>query len=344
MVLLVAFIVFAGSPRWSFRRLGTDLVPDLAQGEFAFQLRLPEGTTLEATAETVDRIEAMLVDDPAFASVFSMVGSLPSAASGRRTLGENLAQINFRLPDDADADVEAAAVGRVRAAIARFPRAEAELVRPAVLSVRPPIAVQIFSDNLAELDQAAANGATALEEPARGPRTWPPPRSPGAPRSWSSSTGSGPPPSAFRPRMWAPQCAPRSAATWSASSARARSVSTSGCGPRERFRSLASEVQALRIILPGGTAVPVSAVADVVIGRGPAAIYRVRRRAGRRGHRPADDRDLGGGLDAVDARRGEPGLPAGRRGRARGPERRARGLVSTACGWPWRWPSSWSTS
>ncbi len=71
-----------------------------------------------------------------------------------------------QLPDGAetDAEDEAAAVDRVRTAIARFPRAEAELVRPAVLSVRPPIAVQIFSDNLVELDQAAETVRKALED------------------------------------------------------------------------------------------------------------------------------------------------------------------------------------
>jgi len=123
LVLAVALVLFVLSVAY-IPRLGTDLVPDLAQGEFAFQLRLPEGTTLAATAETVDRIEAMLIGDPSFASVFSMVGSLPSAASGRRTLGENLAQINIRMTTGADADDEAAAVARVRSTIALFPRAE----------------------------------------------------------------------------------------------------------------------------------------------------------------------------------------------------------------------------
>ena len=41
--------------------LGTNLVPDLAQGEFAFRVRLPEGSTLESSAETIGRVEDRLI-------------------------------------------------------------------------------------------------------------------------------------------------------------------------------------------------------------------------------------------------------------------------------------------
>jgi HAE1 family hydrophobic/amphiphilic exporter-1 len=81
----------------------------------------------------------------------------------------------------------------------------------------------------------------------------------------------------------------------------------------ERFRSLASGVQALRIILPDGTTVPVSAVAEVVTGRGPAAIYR------HTGARVAEitalptTRDLGGALTAVNAAVARLQLPRGAR-------------------------------
>jgi HAE1 family hydrophobic/amphiphilic exporter-1 len=313
IVLAAAVVVFAASVM-VIPRLGTDLVPDLAQGEFAFQLRLPEGSTLEATAELVDRIEAMLVDDSAFASIFSMVGSLPSTASGRLTLGENLAQINFRMHADADADAdnEAAAVIRVREAIARFPRAESELVRPAVLSVRPPIAVQIFSDNLIELDQASEAVRKALEELAE-VRDVATTSEPGSPEILVELD---------RERAAALGVSAEDVGAAMRTKIRGDVVGEFREGEEridirlragERFRSLASGVQALRIILPGGTTVPVSAVAEVVTGRGPAAIYRYS------GARVAEvtalptTRDLGGALTAVNAAVSRLVLPAGAR-------------------------------
>jgi HAE1 family hydrophobic/amphiphilic exporter-1 len=311
MVLGAAIAVFAASVM-VIPTLGTDLVPDLAQGEFAFQLRLPEGSTLEATAELVDRIEAMLVEDPAFASIFSMVGSLPSSASGRLTLGENLAQINFRMDADADADDERAAVIRVREAIARFPRAESELVRPAVLSVRPPIAVQIFSDNLVELDRASEAVRKTLED---------------LPEVRDVATTSEPGSPEILVELDRERAAALGVSAEDVGAAMRTKIRGDVVGEfregeeridirlraGERFRSLASGVQALRIILPGGTTVPVSAVAEVVVGRGPAAIYRYS------GARVAEvtalptTRDLGGALSAVNDAVSRLVLPAGAR-------------------------------
>ena len=311
IIVFAAIAAFAASVL-VIPTLGTDLVPDLSQGEFAFQIHLPEGTTLEATAETVDRIEDMLVEDPAFASVFSMVGSLPSAASGRRTLGENLAQINFRMATERNAEDEGAAVDRVRRVIARFPRAEAELVRPAVLSVRPPIAVQIFSDNLIELDLAAEKVRQALDD---------------LPEVRDVATTSEPGSPEILVELDRERAAALGVSAEDVGSALRTKIRGDVVGEfregeeridirlraGERFRSLASGVQALRIILPGGTTVPVSAVANVVTGRGPAAIYRYS------GARVAEvtalptTRDLGRALDAVNAAVSRLVLPPGAR-------------------------------
>jgi HAE1 family hydrophobic/amphiphilic exporter-1 len=143
--------------------LGTNLVPDLSQGEFAFRLHLAEGATLESSGEIVKQIEDRLRREGQFSRIFSVVGSLPSSASGRQTMGENLAQINFVLPAGAGADEEAYAIERTRTLLALFPSVEAELVHPAVLSVTPPVAVNVFSDDLATLDTAAVLIAERLQ-------------------------------------------------------------------------------------------------------------------------------------------------------------------------------------
>jgi HAE1 family hydrophobic/amphiphilic exporter-1 len=293
-------------------RLGTDLVPDLAQGEFAFQLRLPEGTTLDATAEAVARIEDMLVNDPAFSSVFTMVGSLPSAASGRRTLGENLAQINFRMAEAAGAIDEGAAVARVRAALTRFPHAEAELVRPAVLSVSPPIEVQIFSDDLAELDLASEEVRLTLA---------------GLPEVRDVATTSEPGSPEILVELDREKAAAIGVSAEEVGAAMRTKIRGDVVGEfregeqridirlraGERFRAFASGVQSLRIVLPGGTSVPVSAVAKVVVGRGPAAIYRLSgARVAEVTARPTT-RDLGGALTAVNNAVSKLTLPRGAR-------------------------------
>ena len=58
---------------------------------------------------------------------------------------------------------EAAAVQHVREVLSRFAQVEAELVRPSVLAVRPPVAVNIFSEDLEALELAAAATAQRIE-------------------------------------------------------------------------------------------------------------------------------------------------------------------------------------
>ena len=159
-VLPVAFGLFLLSAA-ALRTLGTDLVPDLALGQFAFKLRAPEGTTLETTADVVSRIERAVARDSRLERVFSVVGSVPSTASGRQTVGENLAQIDFVMKGEASQADEEEVVGRVREVLSRFPSIDTELVHPSVLTVRPPVAVRIFANDLVALDDAAGMIANA---------------------------------------------------------------------------------------------------------------------------------------------------------------------------------------
>jgi HAE1 family hydrophobic/amphiphilic exporter-1 len=213
---------------------------------------------------------------------------------------------------ESSADDEGAAVDRVRRVIARFPRSEAELVRPAVLSVRPPIAVQIFSDNLIELDLAAEAVRQALEDLPE-VRDVASTSEPGSPeilveldreRAAALGVSAEDVGSALRTKI-------RGDVVGEFREGEERIDIRLRAG--ERFRSLASGVQALRIILPGGTTIPVSAVAKVVTGRGPAAIYRYS------GARVAEvtalptTRDLGRALDAVNAAVSRLVLPPGAR-------------------------------
>jgi HAE1 family hydrophobic/amphiphilic exporter-1 len=253
--------------------LGTRLVPEVAQGEFAFQIRLPEGTPLEVTADTVARIEQPFVGDTNFAKVFSTVGSLPSSASGRRTLGENLAQIDFVLPAGSRRAEQAAAEARVRQVLDRFPRAEAELVQASVLALAPPVGVRLYGEDLADLDTAAEQVAKTLSR-IDGLEDLSTTSEPGSPE--------------VQVDLDRERAATLGLSAADIAHAMRRKIGGDVIGEfregeeridirlrsLEPFRDQASEVQDLRLRLPAGTVVPVSAVARIEVGRGPAAIHR----------------------------------------------------------------------
>ena len=253
--------------------LGTNLVPELAQNEFAFRLRLDEGTTLESTAEVVERIEAQLIDDPRFRKVFSVIGSLPSTASGQQTVGENLAQINVALHPDTPAEQEYLAVDRVREVMRLFPDVESELVRPSVLSMRPPVAVDLYSEDLDVLHRAATLTAELLA---------------GVPGVVDVSSTSEP----GNPEITIELDRERAATLGVRADHLARSLRRQISGEivgqfreeavrldirlrsAEESRGRASAIAELGFRLPGGSVVPISALATVRFERGPAAIHR----------------------------------------------------------------------
>jgi HAE1 family hydrophobic/amphiphilic exporter-1 len=280
--------------------LGTSLVPDLSQGEFAFQCRLPEETTLETTSSVVERIEDQLADDERFARVFSVVGSLPSTASGRQTLGENLAQIDVVLPDDATPEDEAAAIERVRDVLAVFPSIDAEFVQPSVMSVKPPIEVKVFSEELNTLELASglvADTVAAVD----GVRDVASTVEPGSPevrltidRERAGALGV---PVDDLSRMLASQIRGLVVGEFREGEERLDIRLRAQASERDR----ASEVADLSFRLPGGTSVPISSVAEVDIRRAPAAIYRADGARVARITAHAGARDLGRALDELQA-------------------------------------------
>jgi len=287
--------------------LGTNLVPDLSQGEFAFRLRLDEGSTLETASELVELIEQPLIATGQFERVFSVVGSLPSSASGRRTRGENLAQIDFVLPDGADPEDEQAAIERVRRVLDRFPRVEAELVHPSVLAVRPPVEINLFSDDLTALDEAAMTTALAISA---------------LPGIEDVSTTSEP----GNPEITIEIDRERASALGIRADPLANSLRHQIRGEivgqfreqeerldirlraSERWRGRASEVEELRFRLEGGMTVPVAAFASVVIGQGPAAIHRTDGSRVAQVTAKVNSGDLGRTLDGVRSEVGSLGL------------------------------------
>ena len=307
-VLPLAFAVFVIAVA-AVPLLGTNLVPDLSQGEFAFRLRLNEGTTLESSAEIVERIERRAIEDGRFSRVFSVMGNWPSTASGRQTVGENLAQINLVLDENSSMQDEAAAIDRVREILALFPGVEAELAHPSVLSVRPPLAVHLFSENLDDLDRAAKSAAEMM---------WALP----AVHDVASSSEPGNPEITIElDRERADELGVRAEPL---SRSLQRQIGGEIVGQfreeeqrldirlraSENWRDRASEISALRFRLDNGTLLPVSAFASVSLDRGPAAIHRISGGRVAQVTAKVDSADLGRSLEELKLELAGLDLPA----------------------------------
>ncbi|HEX2164104.1 MAG TPA: efflux RND transporter permease subunit, partial [Thermoanaerobaculia bacterium] len=162
LVLAAGAALFAGAVAL-VPTLGFDLIPAFSQGEFGFEVEVPEGTPLAATDRYVSELASVLDGDPRIESWATLVGGKGFALTTTGSEGENVARIQVRMAPGADAAAEAAVADRLRArlseaaGVTRF-----ELQRPTVFTFRTPIEVELYGDDPAALHAAAATVRAAL--------------------------------------------------------------------------------------------------------------------------------------------------------------------------------------
>ncbi len=144
--------------------LGAELIPPLSQGEFSFELKLPEGTPLEATDRIARGLEEEAGKIPEVRTVFSSVGGSTENQFARTAQEENYAQLYVVLAEQwaADERAERRVVEQIREMLAGYPEVEYTVSRPTLFSFKTPIEVEIYAFDLATLRGAATTVAERL--------------------------------------------------------------------------------------------------------------------------------------------------------------------------------------
>ncbi len=154
LVLAVALLLFGGS-LLLLPRLGLDLIPQFSQGEFSFNVELPEGTPLELTDRFVADVQSAVADDPRVETLSSISGGVGLALTRTGTEGENVARIQVRMSPETTREDEEAVIARLRERLEASGVARFKFERPSYFSFRTPIEVEVYSDSLEELHAAA---------------------------------------------------------------------------------------------------------------------------------------------------------------------------------------------
>lgn len=141
--------------------LGIELVPQFSQGEFAFDLEFPPGTPLGTTETRVRELEARLQGDARLRLFHATVGESPEAGSARTDKREDVASLNFVLRDPGDARQEAALIETVRGVLRTSPDIRYTFRRPTFFSFQTPVEVLVFGH---DLDELAAYSGRLMDE------------------------------------------------------------------------------------------------------------------------------------------------------------------------------------
>ncbi len=142
-------------------RLGVELIPPMAQGEFTLGLELPEGTPLSRTDARVAAVERGLAGIEGIVRTASDVGVSREGDTSASRRKENRAEIHVRL-DRADRQREADVLAGVRRVLAGYPDVSMKLRRQSLFSFSAPVEVDVYGYNLEDLQRSADAVAAAL--------------------------------------------------------------------------------------------------------------------------------------------------------------------------------------
>ena len=151
---------------FTLRFLGGELIPPLSQGEFAFEVEIPEGRPLEVTDRILQEIEVKARAIPGVAAVFSTVGGSQENQFASGDLEEHVGTLYVVLAERDDQRLEADVIRQIRSMIAAIPEAEPTLQRPTLFSFKTPVEVEIFAYEIEDQREAAsliANRMSGIE-------------------------------------------------------------------------------------------------------------------------------------------------------------------------------------
>ena len=143
-------------------RLGSELLPEMHQGEFTFELGLPVGTPLERTDAVLSDLEKEVLQE--FEQIDSLLVTYGYDATNmkRSDEGEHSARFKVLLKPSVDpARTEKEVMGRLRARFGEVPDLEFRSVKPVLFSAKTPIVVEVHGDDLTLL-KAKAQEAEAV--------------------------------------------------------------------------------------------------------------------------------------------------------------------------------------
>ena len=160
--ILTALVLFVLSIQL-LGRLGSELIPEVSQGEFFVDIRLPSGVPVEQTSRRLREFEEILADFPAAASYYTMAGSGNQTGVQAVEEQEHIGQILVKLQPGMLHENEARATEDLRKGFGRIPGVEYKFSRPNLFSFKTPVEVILQGYNLKSLKAYAGRLRARLE-------------------------------------------------------------------------------------------------------------------------------------------------------------------------------------
>jgi HAE1 family hydrophobic/amphiphilic exporter-1 len=154
ITLLMAVVLLVASLS-IFPLLGTELIPELIQGELFVNTELPPGTHLDLNARRMAQLEGFATDLSGAETVYAIVGTSNEQGGVSGETRENIGQLTLTLAPPVSREREEALMTELRTALDRQEELEYRFGRPSYFSFRTPVEIEIRGFNLKLLQRLA---------------------------------------------------------------------------------------------------------------------------------------------------------------------------------------------
>jgi HAE1 family hydrophobic/amphiphilic exporter-1 len=162
-VVIAAVVLFALTMT-IVPRLGTELIPQLSQGEYIVDLRLPPGTPLAQTDRVVESAQRASAALGGVALTYSVAGTGNRLDANPVDAGENTGKLSVTLVPGSGRAEEAASITALRGKLEGVAGLQYQFSRPALFSFSTPLEVVISGYDLDRLRVVAEQVRARMEE------------------------------------------------------------------------------------------------------------------------------------------------------------------------------------
>jgi HAE1 family hydrophobic/amphiphilic exporter-1 len=164
ILVVLVFVVTVVASLSMIRDLGSELLPEVRQGEFTVEVQLPVGTPLAETERRLSEVEQIILDGMDGVRALGITFGFDPAQSERSDEGEHTARFKILLETGSGAQVEDRVVQEVRRAFEGRPDLQTTITRPVLFSSKTPIEIEIHGDDLIQLREKTEEVRVLLEQ------------------------------------------------------------------------------------------------------------------------------------------------------------------------------------
>ncbi len=161
--VVIALALF-GLSYLAYLDLGTELIPEMSQGEFIVDVKLPVGTPIEETDTIIQNMVKMGTNDPRILRMYAVAGSITQTGVSASEEQENLGQILVKLKSGILKEKETSVMEDLRRKWETIPGVDVEFSRPSYFSFKTPIEVEVQGYNLEVLDALSKHIVAKMRE------------------------------------------------------------------------------------------------------------------------------------------------------------------------------------